>query len=101
MRLAIAHSLGRDEVRRRMEAKVERAGAKASEVLGAMVSVETSWIDADRLRMDVTAMGFAIPTTATIGDSDLAFEIDIPGPLLFARGLIERAIREKGEKLLA
>lgn len=101
MRIAIPHSLGKDEVRRRVEAKVGRIGEKATETLGAMVSVETSWIDADNLKMDVSAMGFAVPATLAIADSEIVFDVEVPAALGFARKMVEQAIRERGEKLLA
>ncbi len=100
MRIAIPHTLGKDEVRRRVEAKVGRVGEKASETLAAMVTVETSWVDADHLTMDVSAMGFSIPCALEIAEQELVFDVEMPQGLGFARGMIERTIRDKGEKLL-
>lgn len=100
MRVAIPHTLGKDEVRNRIEAKVGRMGEKATETLGAMVTVETSWIDADHLKLDVSAMGFAVPSTLEIDETEIVFEVEVPAALGFARGMIENAIREKGTKLL-
>ncbi|MDF8332114.1 polyhydroxyalkanoic acid system family protein [Novosphingobium cyanobacteriorum] len=101
MRIAIPHTLGKDEVRRRIETKVGRVGEKASETLGAMVTVETSWVDADHLQMDVSAMGFEVPTALAIEDSQIVFDVEVPAMLGFARKMIEQAITEKGTKLLA
>jgi len=101
MRISIPHTLGKDEVRRRIESKVGRIGEKASETLGAMVTVETSWIDPDNLKMDVSAMGFAVPATLAIEDAQIVFDVEIPAALGFARGMVEQAIRDRGAKLLA
>lgn len=101
MRIAIPHTLGKDAVRQRIEAKVGRMGEKATETLGAMVTVETSWIDTENLKMDVSAMGYAVPATLAIADSEIVFDVEIPMALGFARGMVEKAIRERGTKLLA
>lgn len=100
MRIAIPHTLGKDEVRRRIAAKMGGAEGKASELLGALVSVEMAWIDADRLKMDVSAMGFDVPSTLEIGERELVFDVTVPAALGFARKMIEGTIREKGDKLL-
>lgn len=100
MRIVIPHTLGKAEVRRRIDAKIGAAGDKASEMLGAMASVNMEWADADHLRMDVSAMGFDVPCTLEVADSELVLEVQVPAGLGFARGMIENVIREKGEKLL-
>lgn len=101
MRIAIPHTLGKDEVRRRIEAKVGRVGEKASETLGAMVTVETSWVDADHLKMDVSAMGFDVPSTLQLDEAEIVFEVTVPAALGFARSMIESTVREKGMKMLS
>ena len=101
MRIALPHSLGKEEVRTRMKARLGDASGKASELIGGMAQVETAWTDEDHLTMIVSAMGFTIPSHVTLEDSQVLFDVDIPAGLGFARGMIEGMIREKGEKLLA
>lgn len=100
MRVAVPHTLGKDEVRRRLTARMGEAPEKARESLGALASVDMRWETADRLALDVSAMGFAIPCTLDLEDTALVFEVEIPAGLGFARGMIEGTIREKGAKLL-
>lgn len=101
MRITLPHTLGKDAVRSRLEQRLGGASDKASELIGGMAQVETAWVDADHLTMTVSAMGFTIPSTVTLEDTQLLFDVDIPAGLGFARGMIESMIREKGEKLLA
>lgn len=100
MRVAVPHTLGKDEVRRRLKARMGEAPDKARESLGALASIAMHWDSDDRLTMDVSAMGFAIPCTLDIEDAALVFEVEIPAGLGFARSMIEGTIREKGAKLL-
>ncbi|NKJ43144.1 MULTISPECIES: polyhydroxyalkanoic acid system family protein [unclassified Novosphingobium] len=101
MRIALPHTLGKDEVRTRLHTRLGDASGKASELIGGMAQVETAWTDEDHLTMTVSAMGFTIPSHVTLEESQVLFDVDIPAGLGFARGMIEGMIREKGEKLLA
>jgi hypothetical protein len=100
MRVSIPHTLGKDEVRRRMAARLGDAEDKARGMLGSLATVETTWADEDTLALVVSAMGYAIPCTATIAEESLDFEVAIPAGAGFARRMIESAVREKGERLL-
>ena len=100
MRVSITHTLGKDELRRRMAARLDDAEDKARGILGSIATVETSWTDADTLALVVSAMGYTIPCRAAITDSTLDFEVEIPAGAGFARRMIEAAVREKGEKLV-
>ena len=101
MKVSIPHTLGKDEVRRRLHARAGEAEGKASDMLGGAVSIAMAWLDEDHLKMDVSAMGFSIPCALEIQDSALEFDVAIPQGLGFARKIIESAIREKGDKLLS
>ncbi|KUR73724.1 hypothetical protein AQZ52_01800 [Novosphingobium fuchskuhlense] len=100
MRVSIPHTLGKDELRRRMAARLGEAEDKARGMLGGLATVETSWTDEDTLGLMVSAMGYTIPCTATIAETALDFEVEIPAGAGFARRMIEAAVREKGEKLV-
>ena len=100
MRVSIPHTLGKDEVRRRMHARLGDAEDKAKGLLGSLATLDTEWTGADTLAISVSAMGYTIPCSATIEETALDFEVEIPAGMGFARGMIESAIREKGERLL-
>ncbi len=101
MRVSIPHDLSKDEVRRRMRARLGDAQEKARGLLGSMTSLESEWTGEDTLAITVNAMGYSIPCSAAIAEAALEFDITIPAGAGFARGMIESAIREKGERLLA
>ncbi|MCW1383843.1 polyhydroxyalkanoic acid system family protein [Novosphingobium sp. KCTC 2891] len=100
MRISIPHTLGKEEVRRRLNARMGEAEGKAADIVGGMVSIDMSWVDQDHMKMDVSAMGFQVPCALEIEETALAFDVEIPAGLGFARKMIEGTIREKGEKLL-
>lgn len=101
MRLEIPHSLGKDEVRRRIAARMGTAEEKAGALVGGQLSLKLAWIDDDRLSVEATAMGYTVPSTLEITEAALVFDVTMPGGLGFARGMIEDLIRDRGEKLLA
>jgi hypothetical protein len=100
MRVTIPHTLGKDEVRRRLAARTGTAEAKAGAVIGGPLSLELSWLDDDHLIVDARAMGYTVPTTMEIAETALVFEVTLPAGLGFARGMIEKLIQERGQKLL-
>jgi len=57
MRVSIPHTLGKDELRRRMAARLGDAQDKAQGMLGRLATVETTWTDEDTLALVVSAMG--------------------------------------------
>ena len=101
MRLEIPHTLGKDEVRRRIAARMDSAEDKMGAMIGGAFSLQLAWIDQDNLSVAASAMGYTVPTTLEITETALVFDVTIPGGLGFARGMIENLIRERGEKLLA
>jgi hypothetical protein len=101
MRLEIPHSLGKDEVRRRIIARMGDAQDQTSTMAGGALNLALHWLDQDRLSVEATAMGYTVPSTMDITDAALVFDVTIPNGLGFARGMIENLIRERGEKLLA
>lgn len=97
MRLALPHNLTRDEVRRRLRANAHRIG---DSIPLAMVDVQTSWPEADRMAMAIGAMGQAITGHVDIEDAQVVFTVELPGALAFVEPMVEMAIRSQGPSLL-
>ena len=98
MRVAIPHSLPREDVRRRIH---ERSGELNDLVPGGLGSVEMHWRNDDTLDLTVIAMGQRIEGFVAVEDRELVINFDLPGQLGFFGGMIEQKIREKGQKLLS
>ncbi|MES2303486.1 MAG: polyhydroxyalkanoic acid system family protein [Pseudomonadota bacterium] len=96
MRIAIPHSLDRDEARRRLREKTSQAALKAD----GMATVTTEFVDEDHLKMAVGAMGYTVDCAVEITDSELVVDVDIPASLGFAKRMIEGVIRERSTKFL-
>lgn len=97
MRVAIPHTLTREEARRRLREKAEKAMEKAE----SMATITTTFVDEDHMTMSVGAMGYTVECAVELTDSELVVDVDIPATLGFAKRMIEGMIREKTGKLLS
>lgn len=98
MRIALPHSLTREEARRRLR---ERSGGVADLFPGGMAQVAISWPHDDRMELDVAIMGKSIAGAIEVEDHAVTFEIDLPASLSFAEPMVRGALEEKGRKLLS
>lgn len=97
MRVSLPHSLGREEVRRRMHDHAHEIG---SYFPPGMATVETEWPDEDRMDLFITAAGQQIEGGIDVGDDTVTIEMDLPAMLGFLRGTLERAVKKHGGRLL-
>lgn len=97
MRIAIPHSIGKDEARRRIR---ERSGEITNFVPG-FASVSTAWQGEDRMNLTVGAMGQEMTGAIEVGESEVAFTVELPAPLSFVEPMIRSQIEAKGRKLLS
>ncbi|WP_310531171.1 polyhydroxyalkanoic acid system family protein [Novosphingobium sp.] len=97
MRVAIPHGLGREEVRRRMHARV---GELAGFIPGGMAQVEPSWPSEDHMDLVITAMGQQVGAKIDIEDAQVVCHIDLPPALSFIEPLVQGAVEKTGRKLL-
>jgi len=98
MRVAIPHNLGREEARRRLR---ERGHEVAGQVSGGLARVTTGWQGEDRMTITVEALGQEMGGLVEIEDSQVVFEVELPGALSFVEPMMAGAIRQQGQKLLA
>lgn len=98
MEITIPHSLGREEVRRRLSAG---GNAIADAIPGGMAQVTTRWLDEDTLALTISAMGQPLSGNIAIRDDQVVFTMDLPAALGFIRPIVESTIRQVGQKLLA
>jgi hypothetical protein len=97
MRVAIPHNLGREEARRRLK---ERGHEVADQVSGSLAKVTTGWQGDDRMTITVETMGQAMGGLVDIEDTQVVFEVELPGALSFVEPMMAGAIRQQGQKLL-
>ena len=97
MRVTLPHSLGKDEVRRRMH---EHGHEIADYFPAGMATVENTWPNEDRMNLMVNAMGQRIEGGVDIGEDHVVIEMDLPAMLSFLRGTIEGAVKKHGGRLL-
>lgn len=97
MKVSLPHSLGREEVRRRMHEHGHEIG---NYFPAGMASVETSWPHEDRMNLLILAAGQRMEGGIDIFEDKVDIELDLPAMLSFLRGTIEGAVRKHGGKLL-
>ena len=97
MRIALPHTLGKDEVRRRLQG---RAHEIADFIPGGMAEVEVAWPGEDRMTLNVGAMGQTVASEIEIEERQVVFTVTLPPALSFVEPLIKGAIEKKGRKLL-
>lgn len=98
MQVAIPHDLDREEVRRRLRDNSDRMG---DAIPGGMADISTSWASDDRMEMAISAMGQTMSGHIDIEDNRVVFEIELPMALSFVEPMVEGAIRQQGQALLA
>ena len=98
MEVAIPHTLGKDTVRERLRTRGHLIGEN---IPGGMAEVTTQWPSEDRMAMTVSALGQTINAHVDIEERQIVFVVDVPPALGFIKPIIEGAIRQQGEKLIA
>jgi len=98
MRVPISHSLGKDEVRRRLQSRSHEIGQF---VPGGIADVTTTWPNEDRMDLSVKAMGQGIDGCVIIEENQVIFEVNLPPALSFVEPMVASAIRQHGQKLIA
>ncbi len=97
MRVAIPHTLGKDEVRRRL---TSRTPDLAGFIPGGFAKVDHAWMDEDHMQLTVGVMGQSVVSRLDVEDHQVVVNVDLPPQLAFVGTAIEGAIRDKATKLL-
>jgi hypothetical protein len=98
MRVALAHDLTKEEVRRRMRA---HAGEIADFFPAGLAKVTTDWPNEDRMNITAEVVGFSIPGGVEIRDKEVVITMDLPMLLGVMKGPLEAAVKKEGGRLLA
>lgn len=97
MRVHLPHTLGKEEVRRRMR---ERSHEIAGYFPAGMATIDTSWPDEDQMDLRINAVGQRITGAIELYPDEVVIDLDLPPMLSFLRGTIERSVKTEGAKLL-
>ena len=98
MRVVIPHNLGKAAARERLRTNSQNMG---SNIPGGMGQVETSWPSEDTMAMTVRAMGQELNGNVEIEDNQVVFNMILPPALSFVEPLVQGAIKQTGQQLLA
>jgi len=98
MRVTLPHSLGKDEVRRRMHKHADEIG---SFFPAGLAKVTTGWPSEDRMSIIAEVMGQSIPGGVEVRDNEVVIEMDLPLLLSVMKGPLEAAVKKEAGRLLA
>jgi hypothetical protein len=93
----VPHSLGRDEARRRVGARI---GELPSHIPGGMAQVRSSWASEHRMALEVSALGQLVSATLDVEERTVRVSLSLPPGLGFVSRALEAAIRDRGARLL-
>lgn len=96
MRVDIPHDLGKEAAKARLAANAHKL---ADHIPGKVADVSTSWAG-DVLRIAVSAMGQSVVALATVEDTVVRAEIELPFLLGMFESPIKAALEREGPKLL-
>lgn len=88
----VPHTLGRDEVKRRLDAALVRARDEFGDKIG---DLNATWEDEDRLRLLLSVMGMQIDGEVEIQGAELLVRLQIPGMAGLFAGRIKQGIEER------
>ena len=97
MRVAIPHSLDREEVRRRLRNEGHRVGEF---IPGGLAEVQTAWPSEDQMDLTVGAMGQSVVAQIEIEDNQIVLTAQLPPALSFIEPIVAATVKDQGEKLL-
>lgn len=97
MRVPLPHTLGKEEVRRRLKSRSHEIG---DAIPGGVADVVTGWPDEDTMTLDIGTMGQNVRGRVLIEETQIIFEVDLPMALGFVEPIIAGTIKSKGQKLL-
>lgn len=93
----IPHTLGREGAKARLRANVGNLG---DHIPGGVAALESSWPSADRMVIELVAMGQRLTVTLDVEDTLVQATFTLPGMLGFMANAIAGAVRKKGGQLL-
>lgn len=93
----IPHNLGREAAKARLR---DNIGSLGDHIPGGLAALDTSWPSADRLLVELVAMGQRLTVTLDVGDSNVRATFTLPGMLGFMADAITAAVRRGGSRLL-
>jgi len=96
MEIAIPHTLGREEARRRIEAGLPKLAAH----IPAGGTMEAHWQGDYALSLTIKAMGQTIPVTLAIEEGRLLGEVTVPAFLKMMAGQIAEFVKVSAGKML-
>lgn len=92
LEVRVPHTLGKDEVRRRLDHAVVRARDEYAEKVGA---IEASWQAEDLLAVGVDVMGIQIDGEVEILAEELLVRLEVPAMAALFAGRIREGIQDR------
>jgi len=90
--IRVSHGLDQQDVRRRLDAAVERARRDYADQVSRL---EATWESEQCLAVEAVVLGMSIDGTVAIEPGQLVIRIEVPGMLSMVAGQIRKGIEER------
>jgi hypothetical protein len=98
LELRVPHSLGREEIHRRIDAGLARARSEYESQVG---PIKAEWVDPDRMTVGLSVMGMQFDGQIEVFDNEVLVKVHVPGMASMFAGQIRKGIEERLGGLLA
>lgn len=92
LEVRVPHGLEKADVRRRLDAAVERAREEHADKVS---SLEACWETEDRMAIDVVVVGMDIHADIDVEPAALVIRLELPGMMTMFAGQIQTGIEER------
>lgn len=92
LEIRVPHSLGREEIHRRIDAAIVRARTEYEPQVG---PIEATWVETDRLSVGLSVMGMRFDGQIDVFEKDVLVTVQLPGMASLFAGRIRDGIQER------
>lgn len=98
LEVRVPHSLGREELKRRIDAAIGRAREEYEPQVG---PIKADWVEAHRLAVGLSVMGMPFDGHVEVQETEVLVQVQLPGMVSMFAGKIRDGIQERLGGLLA
>lgn len=92
LEIRVPHSLGREEIHRRIDSAIVRARSEYESQVG---PIEANWVETDRLAVAVSVMGMRFDGEIDVSDTEVLVKVRLPAMASLFAGRIRDGIEER------
>lgn len=92
LEVRVPHSLGREEIKRRIDVAIMRARDEYEPQVG---PIKADWVETHRLAVGLSVMGMPFDGQVDVHDTEVLVRVELPGMVSMFAGRIRDGIEER------